>query len=87
MLFSPQQHTVWPGEFIEITLPDSLQGEKFPVVIEPRPDYTNRDWPSPRLLHTGDGKVRILNKTSRIHKIPKQQYFCQVLAVHPAQCK
>ena len=42
-----RKHTIFPGEFIEIDLPTTLHNEKHPIAVEPRPDHTNMEWPSP----------------------------------------
>jgi hypothetical protein len=73
--------TVFPGDYIELPLPTDLHHEKHPIVVEPHPDLTNAEWPSPRLLRPVNGKVRIVNDTSETFCIPRKQHFCQAMAI------
>ena len=75
----PEKLTVFPGYYIEVALPPELHHEKYPIAVEPRPDHTKVDWPSPRLLKPVNGKVRIFNDTAEIHSIPRKQHFCQAM--------
>ena len=67
------------AEYIELNLPSDLHNEKHPIAVEPRPDHTNIEWPSPRFLLPVDGKVRILNETQEAHRIPKKHHLCQAV--------
>ena len=73
------KRTVFPGEFIELDLPIDLHNEKHPIAVEPRPDHTNMEWPSPRFLLPVNGKVRIVNETQEALRIPKKHHLCQAM--------
>ena len=74
--------TVWPGDFIEIVLPeDSLPDAEY--ALEPRFDATNArsakvvdTWPPPCLITSVAGRVRIPNLSDRPY-----EHFCQVNSV------
>jgi len=74
-----EKKTVFPGEFVELNLPIGLHYEKDHIAVEPRPDHTNSDWPSPRLVRPVAGKVRLLNETKDIIVIPRKQHLCQAI--------
>ena len=76
--------TVWPGDFIEIVLPeDSLPDAEY--ALEPRFDATNARsakvadmWPPPCLITSVAGRVRIPNLSDRPYVLKRNEHFCQV---------
>ncbi len=80
----PRDSIIWPGEFIEIPLP----GEAVPdavYALEPRTDAPSvrrlrpsEIWPSPALVQSVAGRVRIPNLTAEPHALKRNEHFCQV---------
>jgi len=76
--------TVWPGDFIEIVLPeDSLPDAEY--ALGPRFDATNARsakvadmWPPPCLITSVAGRVRIPNLSDRPYVLKRNEHFCQV---------
>ena len=76
--------TVWPGDFIEIVLPeDSLPDAEY--ALQPRFDATNArsakvadKWPPPCLITSVAGRVRIPNLSDRPYVLKRNEHFCQV---------
>ena len=84
--------TVWPGEYIEVKLPEDL-AKGTCVAIEPRSDFPvmqsmigSQVWPAPDILAAVDGSVRIPNFCNQPVVLRKNEHFCQVLpAFDPAE--
>ena len=57
---------VWPGSHIEVQTPLELDPDEI-AAIEPRYDQrkTLCNWPSSQIIEAVDGKLRILNDTSK----------------------
>ena len=71
--------TIWPGEFLEVALPDSLAGSSETYAIEPRSDLAAQpDWPEPTLVTSVQGKVRLANTTDHPLVLKRNEHFCQV---------
>ena len=73
--------TLWPNEFLELTVPDSLDEY---VAIEPRCDsQLARDgivaWPSPTVVRRFGDKIRIPNHTLSPIRIKRHDHLCQVV--------
>ena len=71
--------TIWPGEFLEVALPDGLAGVSATFAIEPRSDLpAQHDWPEPTLVTSVQGKVRLTNTTDHPLVLKRNEHFCQV---------
>ena len=75
--------TVFPGEFIELAVPEDFALEKTSLAIEPRYSHINPNWPSPSILRAVDGKIRIVNDTSEPQRVPKGHHLCQIMHTTP----
>jgi len=78
-VLKPPSTTVWPGDFIELSVPQDL--EKEDLALEPRIESSDLCWPSPTITQAVEGKIRIFNDTSIPKVLKKNQQFAQVLRV------
>ena len=62
ILRSPSHVTVWPGDFIKIKLPEEVE-ENEQLALEPRSDENTCEWPSPHIVTTVGGMVRLSNQS------------------------
>ena len=76
---TPVSQTIWPGEFIEVDIPDEISTDSY-VAIEPRFDNPKspRDWPYPDIIEAVGRKVRIANTTNEPQILKKNEHFSQV---------
>ena len=88
----PDDTTVWPGHYIEITLPDELATSDTIYALEPRTDFVKSRqikvtelWPQPDLVSSIGGKLRIPNLTKEPQVLKRHQHFCQVLPAYIPQ--
>ena len=90
VLRSPgQQTTVWPGEFLEIELPPELEEDSIPLAVEPHITFQARNisigprqWPSPTIINSVAGKIRIPNLTSEAVVLKRHEHFGQASTVY-----
>ena len=89
---SPHTLTVWPGDFVEMEVPDIFAGED--VGLEPRTDTPlnskclhSNIWPPPQIITCSDKTIRIPNLSSEPKTIRKGEHFCQIrnLTIAPSQ--
>lgn len=79
----PVSTTVWPGEFLEITLPPDAPSDAI-YAMEPRLDArmgkgnAMHDWPHPGVIPSVAGIIRIPNLSDEPHVLKRHQHFCQV---------
>ncbi len=76
--------TVWPGEYIEVSLPDSYPDNEY--ALEPRIETSftfigSETWPKPSVVHSIAGKVRIPNLTDEPLTLKRHSHFCQVVSL------
>ena len=75
-------NNIWPGEYIEINLPDNLDPDQC-FAIEPRNDMKQSKndgmWPQPNIIESVNGKIRIINETNQPQSVKKNEHFCQIL--------
>ena len=82
----PRPTVLWPGEFVELSLPPELLSHET-VALEPRvvvskkPPGTATLWPDPCILSSVAGKVRIPNLSDEPRLLRKSEHFCQVRPV------
>ncbi|RLC16966.1 MAG: hypothetical protein DRI57_10490 [Deltaproteobacteria bacterium] len=77
--------TIWPGEYMEVQVPDEVSDE-LSFALEPRIDSSvcrksKELWPSPAVVHNVGGKLRIPNSTNQPKLLQRGEHFCQVLSI------
>lgn len=73
--------TVWPGEFIEIDLPEDMSSSGEILAIEPHVNTranTTQPCPTPSLVTNVSGKVRIPNVTDEPMLLKRNEHFCDI---------
>ncbi|XP_071089210.1 uncharacterized protein [Haliotis cracherodii] len=77
--------TIWPGDFIELSLPDDLIHSDDTFAVEPRLTgdlfKDHKVWPAPDIVSSVSGKIRIPNDTKEPLVLKKHEHFCQVQQV------
>ena len=74
--------TVWPGEFVELDVPEELS--EVEVAVEPRIDNRSNkveSWPPPSIIRAVAGKIRIANITDVPQVLKKNDHFAQAVPV------
>ena len=75
--------TVWPGEYLEISVPEEIFITNDTFAIEPHQCQSKNDscvWPPPSLIKSVSGKIRIPNLTCEPHSLKKHEHFGKI---HP----
>ena len=79
----PESLTVWPGEFVEVPVPEDFYGQD--VALEPRTDTPvnskcsdSQIWPQPQIIKCNDNVLRIPNLSESPKSIKKGEHFCQI---------
>lgn len=87
LLRSPPTSTTWPGEFVEVKLPANAPPDSA-YALEPCTDAPNvkrltasQLWPSPGIVSSVAGKIRIPNLSPEPHFLKRNEHFCQVRPV------
>jgi hypothetical protein len=74
--------TVWPGEFVEIDIPDDTPSDS-DYAVEPREQSKAPfAWPTYDILPSVGGKIRIPNLTSEPLTLKRNEHFCQIRPVY-----
>ena len=83
LLRSPSGTTVWPGDYLEIQVPDQYVDSE--IGIEPRFDCplnsncsSSDVWPSPQVIACSNNIIRIPNLSTMPKKLRKNEHFCQI---------
>lgn len=83
----PTSTTVWPGEFLELTLPDDVPSDA-EYALEPRTDApsvrtskVSQLWPSPDIMSSVAGKIRIPNLSNEPRVVKRNEHLCQISPV------
>lgn len=83
---APSQ-TVWPGEFMEVRLPDDAPSDS-EYALEPRIDAPSAHnlkpsqlWPQPGVVSSVARAIRIPNLSSVPRTLKRHEHFCQVIPV------
>ena len=81
---SPSNVTIWPGDFLQLQVPDQFADEE--ITVEPRTDCKlnnncppSKLWPNPQLLTCAENTIRIPNLTTEPKSIRKGDHFCQIV--------
>ena len=79
--------TVWPGEFLEVQLPDDAPPDS-EYALEPRTDAPSlrnlkpsQLWPQPNIILSEVQAIRIPNLSTEPHTLNRHEHFCQVTPV------
>ena len=79
--------TVWPGEFLEVVLPQDLAESDSFYALEARHDAPSAKgkkfsqiWPPLTVLPSIAGRIRIPNLTNQPQVLKRHEHFCQVRA-------
>ena len=76
----PVSTTVWPGEYIQLSIPSALND--LVVAVEPRYDQKStehyQEWPQPAIIEAVGDKIRLLNTCTHPLKIGRNEHLCQV---------
>ena len=76
----PVSTTVWPGEYIQLSIPSALND--LVVEVEPRYDQKStehyREWPQPAIIEAVGDKIRLLNTCTHPLQIGRNEHLCQV---------
>uniref|UniRef100_A0A8W8MJ56 Uncharacterized protein n=1 Tax=Magallana gigas TaxID=29159 RepID=A0A8W8MJ56_MAGGI len=73
--------TLWPGEYIEVNLPDNMTSpvEYNTFSLEPTScQSSTTNWPPPSFIESVAGKVRIANLSDEPSTIKRNQHLCLV---------
>lgn len=77
--------TVYPGEFLEVPVPESFATHDMSFALEPRCDSpisrlakTSQLWPSPSIVSSVAGKIRIPNLKTDPIVLKRNEHFCQI---------
>lgn len=75
----PQSVTLWPGDFIEVDLPEDMLGSDNTFSVEPH-SLTDKSvmWPEPCIVSDVSGKIRIPNTTASPLVLRRNEHLCQV---------
>lgn len=77
--------TLWPGEFVEVELPSEMAHSDSSFAVEPHPcssEPWTDIWPTPSLLQSVAGKLRIPNLTNAPRLLKRNEHFCKVRTTH-----
>ena len=79
--------TLWPGDYIELELPQDLPPDSLHA-LEPRSDIpqvhlgtTSELLPPPKIISSVTGRIRIPNLSCQPIQLKRQEHFCQVRPV------
>ena len=77
--------TVYPGEYLELSIPESYADDDATFALEPRYDSPvsrlskfSQLWPSPSILSSVAGKIRIPNLHDEPIVLKRNEHFCQI---------
>lgn len=71
--------TVWPGDYLEVNIPESVLQCDSLVAVEP---HLSESLVTPSILHSVGNKIRIENTSSDPVKVRKHDHICNVQEVY-----
>ena len=76
----PTKTTVWPGDYLELSLPEGMSQVDDVFALEPRVDLSRSpcDWPAPCFVSSVQGKIRIPNLSSEPQTVLRSEHLCQI---------
>ena len=93
LLASATSTTLWPGDFIEIDIPNDLPSDTLDTlelrsdIAQVRLSTTSEPWPNPNIVKSDAGKICIPNLTSEPIRLKCHQHSCQVHCVFCPPCE
>ena len=73
--------TVWPGDFIEVSIPEEDASENSTFALEPRSEASS-SWPPHCLISSISGKIRIPNLSDSPKTLKRNEQFCTIRPVY-----
>ena len=73
--------TLWPGDFIELDVPESACDIDSTYAVEPHETDQNSSWLQPDIIQSVANKIRIPNLAGDVHVIKKNDHLCRVRGV------
>ena len=78
--------TVWPGQYIELGIPEEVSAQDSWLALEPHTSQKGHEnyqaLIKPALVHSVGRKIRVPNLTSEPILVKKNDHFCQVRTVY-----
>ena len=83
--------TIWPGDYIEVELPQEMSTCDSTFALEPRTDtHISKTltanhipvWPRPSIVQSIAGKIRVPNLSNEPLLLKRQEHFCQIRNVY-----
>ena len=85
-----RKSTIWPGDYIEVNIPEDMVLGDNPLEYALEPNTINRpnmSWPAPVILSSLSGTIRIPNTTNEPQVLKGHEHFCQIRQVFtPPSC-
>ncbi|MEO1148065.1 MAG: retropepsin-like aspartic protease [Cyanobacteria bacterium J06638_22] len=88
VLRCPNNTTIWPGDYIELPIPEDYSNSDETFALEPRLDCpgiesvpSSQTWPSPSLVSSISGTIRIPNNSDTPKTLRRNDHFCQIRPV------
>ena len=77
-----ESKTIWPGEFLEVSIPKDIAHDDL-LAVEPRTDIYKKDfildqWPKPDIITNVGDTVRIPNMSTEPLVLKRHEHFCQI---------
>ena len=86
LLRADSSSTLWPGEYIDLTLPSHINPEET-LALEPHlviksKSPESQNWPDPIITKAVAGTIRLVNTTNSPQAIKKNEHLCRILPVY-----
>ena len=81
---SPSAQTLWPGEYLELDVPDFTPDSQVavePTICSPRPGDPDSTWPHPTVTQLVSSKIRVPNLSDSPVHIRPHSHLCKVYSV------
>ena len=86
LIRAPETQTIWPGEFIELDVPEESSGCS-EIALEPRSLKGSHSWVEPAIIKSISGKIRIPNLTDDPQIIRKHDHLAQLVPTFSPKIK
>ena len=79
----PTKTTVWPGDYLELSLPEEMSQVDDVFALEPRVELSRSkcDWPAPCFVSSVQGKIRIPNLSSEPQTVLRSEHLYAKYAI------
>jgi len=76
---------IWPGDFVELNLPEEFSHIDDDIAVEPHDQFAcdigqNMLWPTPCIVSSIAGKIRVPNFTGEPIYVKKDEHMCKIRA-------